>query len=75
VTEGFAAGAADGGAGVQAFVAEIGGSTRRPDGSDYHVAWSLAACREVVESDDVIRERGWTAAPHRHHGWPPPFRS
>ena len=65
-TEGFVVGVADDGAGVQALVAEIGGSTRRRDGSDYHVAWSLAPGRRPAESGDVIRERGWTAAPERH---------
>ncbi len=64
--EGFVVGVADDGAGVQALVVEIGGTTRRPDGSTYHVTWSLADGREAVESNDAIRERGWTAAPERH---------
>ena len=59
-------GAADDGAGVQALVAGIGGSTWRPDGSACHVTWSLAGCREAVESNDVIRERSGTAAAQRH---------
>jgi hypothetical protein len=61
--EGFVAGVADGGAGVQALVVEIGGTTQRPDGSTYHVTRSLAPGREAVESNDAIRERGWTATP------------
>ena len=65
-TEGFVVGMADDGAGVQALVVEIGGTTRRPDGSTHHITWSLAAGREAVESNDVIRERGWTATPERH---------
>ena len=64
--EGFVVGVADDGAGVQALVVEIGGTTRRPDGSAYHITWSLGARRTAVESNDVIRERGWTAAPQRH---------
>ena len=64
--EGFVVGVADDGAGVQALVVEIGGSTRRPDGSTYHITWSLAEGREAVESNDVIRERGWTPSPQRH---------
>ena len=64
--EGFVAGVADGGAGVQALVVEIGGTTQRPDGSTYHVTRSLAPGREAVESNDAIRERGWTATPRRH---------
>jgi hypothetical protein len=65
-TEGFVVGVADDGAGVQALVVEIGGTTRRPDGSTYHITWSLAPGREAVESNDVIRERGWTATLQRH---------
>ncbi len=64
--EGFVVGVADDGAGVQALVVEIGGTTRRPDGCTYHITWSLGARRKAVESDAVIRDRGWTAAPHRH---------
>ena len=65
--EGFMVGVADDGAGVQALVVEIGGTTRRPDGSTYHVTRSLAPGRDAVESNDAIRERGWTPTPR-----PPP---
>jgi hypothetical protein len=65
-TEGFVVGVADDGAGVQALVVEIGGATQRPDGSAFHITWSLAEGREAVESNDVIRKRGWTATPQRH---------
>ncbi len=65
-TEGSVLGVADDGAGVQALVVEIGGTTRRPDGSTYHVTWSLAPGRDAVESNDAIRERGWAAIPERH---------
>ncbi len=65
-TEGSVVGVADDGAGVQALVVEIGGTTRRPDGSTYHVTWSLAPGRKAAESNDAIRERGWTAAEQRH---------
>ncbi len=64
--EGFVVGVADDGAGVQALVVEIGGTTRRPDGSAYHIAWSLGAGRKAAESNDVIRERGWTPTTERH---------
>jgi hypothetical protein len=47
-------------------VVEIGGGTRRPDGSAFHIAWSLSAGRKAAESNGVIRERGWTAASERH---------
>jgi hypothetical protein len=65
-TEGFVVGVADDGAGVQALVVEIGGTTRRPGGSAYHITLSLGSRRKAVESEDVIRQRGWTATPHRH---------
>ena len=64
--EGFVVGVADDGAGVQALVVEIGGTTRRPDGSAFHIAWSLGAGRKAAESNDVIRERGWTPTTERH---------
>ena len=64
--EGFVVGVADDGAGVQALVVEIGGTTQRPDGATYHIAWSLGAGRKAAESNDVIRARGWTAAERRH---------
>jgi hypothetical protein len=65
-TEGFVVGVANDGAGVQALVVEIGGSTQRPDGSTYHITWSLGPGRRAMESNDVIRERGWMAAGERH---------
>ena len=64
--EGMVVGVADDGAGVQALVLEIGGTTKRPDGSAYHIPWSLGARRKAGESNDAIRERGWTATPERH---------
>ena len=65
-TEGSVVGVADDGAGVRALAVEIGGATRRPDGSIYHVTWWLAAGLEAADSNDAIRERGWTATPERH---------
>ena len=53
-------GRADDGKGVQAMVVSIGGTTDRPDGSTYHITWSLAEGREAVESNDVIASYGWT---------------
>ena len=60
-TEGRIVGRADDGDGVEALVVEIAGTTDRPDGSTYHVTWSLdrAKGRRAVESNDVIRDRGW----------------
>ena len=54
-------GRADDGKGVEAMVVSIGGATDRPDGSTYHITWSLAEGREAVESNDVIASCGWTA--------------
>lgn len=62
-TAGEIVGEADDGRGVQAMVVRIGGTTDRPDGSTYHITWSLADGRRAVESNDVIRERGWRPFP------------
>ena len=53
-------GEADDGKGEQALVVELNGTTDRPDGSTYHITWSLAEGREARESNDVIRDHGWT---------------
>ena len=55
-------GRADDGEGVEAMVVEIDGTTDRPDGSTYHITWSLdrAKGRRAGESNDVIRDHGWT---------------
>ena len=45
--------------GVEAMVVAIDGTTDRPDGSTYHITWSLGDGRGARESNDVIRERGW----------------
>ena len=45
--------------GVEAMVVAIDGTTGRPDGSTYHITWSLGDGRRARESNDVIRERGW----------------
>lgn len=51
----------DDGDGVQALVVRIGGTTRREDGSTYHITWSLdrARGRRPVQSNIVIAELGW----------------
>ena len=60
-TAGEIVGQTDDGAGVQAMVVRIGGTTERPDGSTYHITWSLGPGREARESNDVLREKGWQA--------------
>jgi hypothetical protein len=56
-------GQVDDGAGVQAFVVRIGGTTDRPDGSTYHITWSIdrSKGRHARDSNDVIRTLGWQA--------------
>lgn len=51
----------DDGEGVEAMVVSVEGSTDRPDGSTYHVTWSLdkAKGRRAKESNDVIAALGW----------------
>lgn len=74
-TEGEIVGEADDGRGVQALVVRIGGTTDRPDGSTYHITWSLAPGRAAKESNQVIARRGftWLAAPVPVRLQPKPF--
>ncbi|HVQ07900.1 MAG TPA: hypothetical protein VMS43_05655 [Allosphingosinicella sp.] len=58
--DGEIVGRADDGEGVEAMVVRIDGTADRPDGSIYHVTWSLEAGREAKESNDVIAALGWT---------------
>lgn len=59
-------GEADDGEGVQALVVSIDGATARPDGSTYHITWSLdrERGRRAVESNAVIARLGWRALPN-----------
>ena len=63
--EGRVVGRTDDGAGVEALVVEIGGTTDRPDGSTYHLTWSIdrARGREAKHSNDVIAAQGWAPLP------------
>jgi hypothetical protein len=60
-TAGEIVGHVNDGEGLQALVVAIGGTTDRPDGSTYHITWSLdkARGREARQSNDVLRERGF----------------
>jgi hypothetical protein len=60
-TLGEIVGRADDGRGVEAMVVAIGGTTDRPDGSTYHITWSLEPGREAQESNDVLAGREWVA--------------
>jgi hypothetical protein len=53
-------GRVDDGEGVEAMVVSIGGTTDRPDGSIYHITWSLEPGREARESNDVLAAIPWT---------------
>jgi hypothetical protein len=56
-------GHADDGDSLEAMVVTIDGKTGRPDGSVFHITWSLdkAKGRRARESNDLLKERNWQA--------------
>ena len=52
-------GRADDGKSLECLVVELDGTTERPDGSIFHITWSLGANRKARESNDVLRDQGW----------------
>ena len=52
-------GRTDDGDSLECLVVALDGTTDRPDGSTYHITWSLGPGRRARESNDVLRERGW----------------
>ena len=52
-------GRADDGDSLECLVVEMNGTTDRPDGSTYHITWSLGPGRKAKESNDVLRDKGW----------------
>ena len=54
-------GRADDGESLECLVVELDGTTDRPDGSTYHITWSLGPGRKARESNDVLRDLGWQA--------------
>ena len=52
-------GRADDGKSLECLVAELDGTTDRPDGSTYHITWSLGPGRRARESNDLLRDQGW----------------
>ena len=52
-------GRADDGDSLECLVVELDGSTDRPDGSTYHITWSLGPGRNARESNEVLKQRGW----------------
>lgn len=59
--EAIVVGIVDDGEGLQALVVSIEDTTDRPDGSTYHITWSLdrKRGRKPVESNAVIARLGW----------------
>jgi len=53
-------GRADDGDSLECLVVELDGTTDRPDGSTYHTTWSLGPGRRARESNDVLRDQGWS---------------
>lgn len=54
-------GHADDGRGIEALVVTCDGKTQRPDGSTYHITWSLDPDSGLApkHSNDLIAEAGW----------------
>lgn len=52
-------GRADDGQSLECLVVELDGTTDRPDGSTFHITWSLGPGRQAIESNQVLRDRGW----------------
>src|SRR4051812_4161053 len=52
-------GRADDGRSLECLVVALDGTTDRPDGSTYHITWSLGPRRKARESNDVLRDQGW----------------
>ena len=48
---------------LECLVVELDGTTDRPDGSTYHITWSLGPGRKARESNDVLRDQGWEHVP------------
>ncbi|MBA3676593.1 MAG: hypothetical protein H0W74_04225 [Sphingosinicella sp.] len=58
-TYGEIVGRIDDGEGVEAMIVEIDGTSDRPDGSIFHITWSLSPGRQARESNEMIRALGW----------------
>ena len=58
--EAWIVGRADDGRSLECLVVELNGTTDRPDGSTYHITWSLGPGRHARESNNVISDHEWT---------------
>jgi hypothetical protein len=54
-------GRADDGDSLEAMVVTVDGTSDRPDGSTFHITWSLdqAKGRRAKESNDLLKRSGW----------------
>ena len=52
-------GRADDGQSLECLVVELDGTSDRPDGSTYHITWSMGEGRRARESNDLLRDKGW----------------
>jgi hypothetical protein len=52
-------GRADDGTSLECLVVELDDTTDRPDGSTYHITWSMGPDRRARESNDLLRDQGW----------------
>ena len=57
-------GRSDDDSGVEAMVVTVDGTVDRPDGSTFHITWSLADGHRARESNDVLKARGWKELDH-----------
>lgn len=64
-TRGLIVGYVDDGEGLEALIVEIDGTTDRPDGSTFHITWSLdrARGRAPVQSNEVLARLDWNRLP------------
>lgn len=56
-------GRGDDGKSLECLVVEVDGTTDRPDGSTYHITWSLGPGRKPIESNALLRDAGWEPIP------------
>lgn len=56
-------GRADDGESLECLVVQLNGTTDRPDGSTYHITWSLGPGRKARESNDLLQGSGWDPLP------------
>lgn len=45
--------------GLEALVAQVGDSSKRPDGSVYHITWSLRGSYKPYDSNLLLRQKGY----------------